>query len=118
MKAGIIMPKEYIEREALIEKCKNIAETDWNKKAGPVSWSDAYLQFIDDIEEQPTADMVEVKHGEWRDKDWSGIAIKGYMACSQCNVMIPRCELASTRYCLNYLYFCPNCGAKMDGKDK
>ena len=98
------MPKEYIEREALIENLNKFAPEHYN----------ALINML--IQKQPAADVAEVKHGEWRDKDWSGIAVKGYMACSQCNVMIPRCE--GTQYCLNYLYFCPKCGAKMDRKDK
>ena len=48
--------KEYIERETLIEFCKKIM----NKCAAPVSWANAYADFIDDIEKQPSADVVEV----------------------------------------------------------
>ena len=102
------MPKEYIERKALLNALKE------ERKNGNFVFTSKWIKEI--MDNLPTADVVEVKHGEWRDKDWSGIAVKGYMACSQCNVMIPRCEC--TEYCLNYLYFCPNCGAKMDRKDK
>ena len=103
------MPKEYIEREIVLSLLNRNSITKYITFADDVSIYDA-------VKSLPTADVVEVKHGEWRDKDWSGIAVKGYMACSQCNVMIPRCE--GTQYCLNYLYFCPKCGAKMDRKDK
>lgn len=51
---------EYIEREALIKRCKEIADCDWNKRAAPVSWSDAYEIFSDMLEEAPAADVVEV----------------------------------------------------------
>ena len=103
--------KEYIEREALI---KELNKAPAHFGSGDIQYG--ILLSKDIVEKQPIADVAEVKHGEWRDKDWSGIAVKGYMACSQCNVMIPRCE--DTQYCLNYLYFCPKCGAKMDRKDK
>ncbi len=92
--------KEYIEREALLKKAYEL-------RGG----SFAAGLIIEQIEKAPSADVVEVKHGEWKDTDWSGISVKGYMACSQCNVMIPTCD--DNRYCLGYLYFCPNCGAKM-----
>lgn len=51
---------EYIEREALIEKCKAIIQDKWNDKSAPVSWSHAYADFIDNIEEQPIADVAKV----------------------------------------------------------
>ena len=101
--------KEYIEREIVLSLLNR------NSITKHITFSDD-VSIYDAVKSLPTADVVEVKHGEWRDKDWSGIAVKGYMACSQCNVMIPRCE--GTQYCLNYLYFCPKCGAKMDRKDK
>lgn len=51
------------------------------------------------IDELPTADVAEVRHGEWK--------IQGL-----CN---PKCSL-----CKQYGYakdrYCPNCGAKMDGE--
>ena len=68
------------------------------------------------IKNTPTADVVEVRHGEWRNRDLAGISIRGYMVCSCCNVMIPTCD--DFRYCLPRLYFCPKCGAKMDGERK
>lgn len=49
--------------------------------------------------------------GEWKDSDRNGVSIKGYMACSACDVMVP--TVADGRYCLPRLRYCPNCGAKM-----
>ena len=56
---------------------------------------------------------VEVVHGRWNERDWSGTKVGGFMACSNCNVMIPTVD--KNRYCLLRLNYCPNCGAKMDG---
>lgn len=56
------------------------------------------------VQNQPTADVVEVKHGEWRD--------------SEIDSMLSKCTLCGYpcgAYTLNY---CPNCGAKMDGGKK
>lgn len=51
--------------------------------------------------------------GEWMGKDWSGISVPGYMACSNCNAMIP--IDSAKMICLPRIYFCPLCGAKMKG---
>ena len=66
------------------------------------------------VANQPTVDAVEVVHGRWNESDWSGINIAGCMACSNCNVMIPRPD--GNYYFLARLHYCPNCGAKMDLK--
>lgn len=52
--------KEYIDREALINYCKNIIQDKWNENTAPISWAYAYADFIDDIETLPSADVVEV----------------------------------------------------------
>ena len=85
---------EYIEREALIEKCKAIIQDKWNDKSAPVSWSHAYADFIEDIENQPAADVAPVVHGKWFGT-----------VCTACG------ESTSFYYDCNY---CPWCGAKMD----
>lgn len=49
----------------------------------------------------PTADVEEVKHGEWRDTT----AYCGEFTCSICKEM-----------CVTNKYnYCPHCGTKMDG---
>ena len=59
-----------------------------------------YEKVIDAIEECPTADAVEVVHGEW-----IRTGVIAYR-CSECNYLPMEAGTA----------FCPNCGAKMDGK--
>ena len=55
----------------------------------------------------PSADVVEVRHGEW-DKDPDGYTI--WKICSNCHdFYIP------TGWANDY-HFCPNCGADMRGK--
>ena len=57
------------------------------------------------VEEQPVADVAEVVHGEWE-----AYPTRHYKRCSVCK----------TEYYKLYNGFkgnyCPNCGAKMDGK--
>lgn len=62
------------------------------------------------IEKQPTADVAEVKHGEWIEVD-DGIDIGSgkHLECSICE------KWKKDRIKSNY---CPNCGAKMDGGKK
>lgn len=51
----------------------------------------------------PTADVVEVKHGYWEQK------FGDFDYCSVCHNCV---EYGQFKY-----YYCPHCGAKMDGKD-
>ena len=61
----------------------------------------------------PTADVVEVKHGEWIEKE----EIYGdvYYTCSNCNNDWTTIDGTPQE---NFMNFCPNCGAKMDGERK
>ena len=107
---------EYIEREALrkmfIEHFDAIYATD-----GRLIFSDHVcvgedcediLKLVDDM---PTADVVEVRHGEWREVDQTGRNSRHIQyTTKQCSV----CGYWNGRRKTNY---CPNCGAKMDGKD-
>ena len=62
------------------------------------------------IEQTPTADVVEVVHGEWIRKD-------GFFVCSNCDSTKP---FAVIRDEINYFRcnYCNKCGAKMDGERK
>ena len=92
---------KYVDVNALLEK-KTIL---WDEALG---FCDCVL--LEDIEATPA---VEVVHGRWNADDWNGLRMRGFMACSACNVMIPTPD--DSRYCLHRLNYCPNCGAKMDG---
>lgn len=63
--------------------------------------ADLYDLIVLDIDEAPTADVAEVKHGEWK----SSVMSTGAPHCSLCNGVAP------SRYT-----YCPHCGAKMDGE--
>jgi hypothetical protein len=73
----------------------------------PYEWACA-LTIIDNA---PTADVVEVKHGEWVEKDCITESNRGrtiHYVTNKCSV----CGKWNGRHKSNY---CPNCGAKMDG---
>lgn len=64
----------------------------------------SFLESILTIKNQPTADLQEVKHAFWSTK--RTIVHDGETYCSECEYETKR----RTTYC-------PNCGAKMDGKE-
>ena len=64
--------------------------------------------FKKSIDEQPTADVVEVKHGKWLDYEDVENSIYGHVTCL-CSV----CGHVS-QYKENY---CMHCGADMRGED-
>lgn len=91
---------EYTEREALLETLKN--------------WRDAHAAVDDEegcgliedvmweINAQPIADVAPVVHGKWGDNGIPGSILSG---CSACGFT---CGASS-------FFYCPNCGAKMNG---
>ena len=103
---------EYIEREAAIEKCREIVACEWNHRASPVSWADAYEQFAEDIEELQSADVAPIRHGMWETIDastwrWSHDGAKPVHRVkyrhNECGRVVQRKEP-----------YCPNCGCNMD----
>lgn len=88
------MTKEYIEREAvkawLHEEDFGTPDERWRPES----------EFGTMVDALPAADVVEVKHGEWKKR---GNELK----CSCCKLI---CYSNNDDWS-----FCPNCGAKMDG---
>ncbi len=75
-------------------------------------------KVIDRIENAPTADVAEVKHGEWEDLYNSRYDNPLYV-CSKCNCRALRTnekdELGHIKCSQELSPYCPHCGAKMDG---
>lgn len=76
-------------------------------------YADGWNNAIEIFENEPTADVVEVKHGEWIDvteehTTVAGVKMSGVYSykCSLCG----RREINKEPYC--------NCGAKMNGGKK
>ena len=87
---------EYIEREAALGVLCEYCPCD------PGCNKDKCYEHSR-IREMPAADVVEVRHGKWYKGD---MPTYGGYKCSFC-------ELNTVEYNKPY---CPNCGAKMDGK--
>ena len=65
------------------------------------------------IDEMPAADVVPVKHGHW-------ISLDDYFEdaqCSECGDALVIGDCSFNDFCECYKY-CPNCGAKMDEKER
>lgn len=92
---------EYIERGAFREF--------WNKEFRHLYPNDKYLVALANF---PTADVVEVVHGEWIDKPTGRYCHIGSY-CSVCGKKSGIGGIESNRH----KPYCPNCGAKMDGKE-
>ena len=85
----------YIDADKLCKGLKEMASVQYPDKQNTI------LGVVSTIENTPTADVVEVRHGEW-------VVLEeeiGLYSCSLCDYKIIRTEC-------NY---CPRCGAKMDG---
>ena len=85
------MPKEYIEREKLLQDIEHYHLSDG--------------KFQHWVEIQPAADVAPVQHGRWRWITYDANLKIGNWHCTYCN-RIPKSFQKED--------FCPNCGAKMD----
>ena len=117
--------KEYIEREALIEKLETLLSdlrfiVKYEKQHGSVSdveKSKAKFErmkgVISLVKSQPTADVQEVRHGKWVDNAedvyWKNHFIRKH--CSECG---NEPEYRAENYSYVLSNYCRNCGAKMD----
>ena len=94
--------QEYIEREAAKERLR-IWITDCVLD-GDNDEADCFRSCIDLLDSIPAADVAEVVHGRWEKhgSKWQ---------CTGCKVLM---SIDGTPQ-ENLLYYCPNCGGKMDG---
>jgi len=70
----------------------------------------ALSELVDVMATVPTADVQEVKRGEWLKPSNDSVDSKQWI-CSECK------GLTETAYYCGHCYYnyCPNCGARMDG---
>lgn len=87
---------EYIKREAAVK-----AANEWVSEAcmAPVM---RVSRLFDKLQKVPAADVAPVVHGRWIS---NGIPVSILSGCSVCGFT---CGASS-------FFYCPNCGAKMDG---
>ena len=91
---------EYINRAELISNLKEFA----NEQLTPL------IETL--IQKQPTADVVEVRHGKWL--TWEEqFPDRKPTKKNNLGVFCNNCHSHAD----NMTDFCPNCGARMDGKE-
>ena len=97
----------YIDADALLESVKSKRLIFEESTPIEEAIAEQVSVFEEAIEEAPTTDVVEVRHGEWRivDSDIGYVELE----CSLCrNKLLFNTDDGFT--------YCPNCGAKMDGE--
>lgn len=101
---------EYIEREALMNELKAEHEFIMNHPeiVNQSKWREAicYNRTLKALYNQPTANVVEVRHGKW-----DFVQLDDCIICSEC-----KSSWNVLDNCTETFNYCPNCGAKMDGK--
>lgn len=104
---------EYIEREAAIKAAEHawnewnlaMAAADGNREINLVYKRQELCKAVASVfASAPAADVVPVVHGRWVS---NGIPDSILSGCSACGFS---CVASSFRYC-------PNCGARMNGRD-
>ena len=103
------MAKEYIEREAALEKVIEVKHHD-PELSGVVLHR--YIKEID-LKDIPAADVVEVRHGRWEAwmPDKNGETRE--FICTGCRFMV---EMSWKQKECDYEW-CPYCGCKMDKEE-
>ena len=80
-----------------------------------------YYHIAGWLDKLPSADVAEVKHGEWRDR-YNNKHDNHLYECSACGgkalYEFYENELGQTKLKQVLSNYCPNCGAKMDGSNK
>ena len=97
------MAKEYIERNEAIKELRDVYEFENPTASGPF---DEYATMLVPrvLKNLPTADVVEVKHGEW-------------IILGECDFQCPECGFRFTSPDdISMFKFC-RCGLKMDRKE-
>ena len=103
----VLTMTEYIEREALMRRIKEIhcAECDsYHGARCRACWVDDTLDYIDS---EPAADVEPVRHGRWIDKG-------EYAVCTECGRR-SGIQYDGVESIPLMTQFCPNCGCLMDG---
>ena len=102
---------EYIERKAFIKRLEN--EVDRSSDIINLLILNGIANIVRDKNIAPTADVVEVVHGEWvHIKDYGGGKCSGH--CSVCWTLQEADNPSALKGSFRY---CRWCGAKMDGEN-
>lgn len=99
----------YIDADKLIESLElSIKSWSCDRNSNAPTIVRTYQDVVYRVEQYITADVQEVRHGKWVRKEPEGAIFADY-ECSVCS-SYPTGSIRS--------HYCPNCGARMDGKEE
>lgn len=96
---------DYIEREAAL--AYPIRKDKCDRKHANEHFIFGIESVIEFVEDLPAADVAPIRHGRWIPADQTGDC------CYTCS----ECGFERDAYLLDIGNYCPNCGARMDGKE-
>jgi hypothetical protein len=107
--------KEYIEREvaknAIFDYICGHTMSKFPSKELLIASKKGAEGAFNELDYVPTADVAEVKHGEWKPIVTQDSYLEPpYCDTCKCSVCEYEIDVSETVY-----KYCPNCGAKMDG---
>lgn len=104
---------EYIDRELVKEIMQKYRCSDCtNEKSLDCPLCQLHRPFAE-ISKIPTADVQEVRHGEWHTiRETTDSKTTECTACMKSFFFMKKGQLN-----IDLMPYCPNCGAKMDGKE-
>lgn len=113
----------YIDKNALYKKIAKLEELARDRYLDTPQNSPIYPRYMAQLNERtnlkqmiadfPAADVAPVKHGKWEQRDYFDEDDNVYV-CSACDEPL---ILTAGSPEENNMYYCPNCGAKMDLKE-
>lgn len=99
---------KYIDADNLINELSAVCMPIYEKGITGILGDNSSIADI--INEQPTADVQEVKRGYWKFNQHSKVVAS--FRCSECQT--PFYNFGNSKI-LSPTPYCPNCGARMDG---
>ena len=100
---------KYIDRDALVEWLKRIPLKDLSDGLGlcRVIMEDDFKKAIKKMPKGIVSDVAPIRHGRWKKEPTDSFGFEPDYICSVCRKYAP--DDWHPKYC-------PNCGAKMDGR--
>lgn len=110
---------EHIEREKAYEMLNALGGCGAEPESWADGWDKAIDTAIDELNKIPAADVRPEIHGRWTRHPFNTTKCSYLWQCSECNGIaywVSNGGKLNKVKPIGYKY-CPNCGAKMDGKD-
>ena len=99
---------DYIKRKTALEDFERCNAENPN-------WTPQRVKTL--LLRQPAADVAEVVQGQWEETDWREYDARSCetIRYQKAAIVCTNCRCAFKKDALWKRYFCPNCGAKIDG---